>query len=214
MILTRMRTLALVASKGGAGKSSSAIALGVAAVQRGLKVLILDSDPQGSVMKWSKRRHRESGPIVRETTLAALPRYLAKARSSGFDLVLIDFAAGDCVVFHEVFKLVDLAVVPSAPALIEMAEAVPVFNAARAARLDVTVALVRATRAESERTRFWIDKYGEKGLVAPHVLTGLIVYADAYARGEGVTETAPGGRAAMEVNTMLDYLLKRAERTG
>ncbi len=207
-----MVVLAFVATKGGAGKSSSAIALAVAAAQKGLKVLILDADPQKSVMKWKRRRRREGGPAVYETTLSALPRHLGKARESGFDLVLIDFAAGDCVVFHDVFKLIDLAVVPSAPAAIEMEEAVPVFKAARAARLDVTVALVRATRADSERTRFWIHKYGDRGLVAPHVLTGLIVYADSYARGEGVTETAPGGRAALEINTMLGYLLKRAGR--
>jgi chromosome partitioning protein len=214
MILTKMVVLAVVATKGGTGKSSSAIALGVAAVQQGLKVLILDSDPQKSVVKWKRRRRREGGPIVSETTMAALPRHLVKARDSGFDVVLIDFAAGDCVIFHEVFKLIDLAVVPSAPAVIEMEEAVPVVNAARAARLDVTVALVRATRADSERTRFWINRYSEKGLVAPHVLTGLVVYSDAYARGEGVTETAPGSRAAREVNSMLDYLLKRAERNA
>lgn len=158
-----MVVLALAATKGGAGKSTVAISLGVAAAQAGLKVLILDSDPQKSVVQWKKRRRRDGGPIIHETALRAVPRHLAKARELGFDLVLIDFAAGDSVAFYDVFKRVDLVVVPSAPAVIEMQEAVPVFNAARAAQLDVTVALVRATRAQSGRTRFWIDKYGEKG---------------------------------------------------
>ena len=113
------------------------------------------------------------------------------------------------VAFYDVFKRADRVLVPSAPAVIEMQEAIPVFKAARAAKLDVTVALVRATPAQSGRTRFWIDKYGEKGLVAPYVLTELVGCPDAYALGEGVTEMAPGGPAALEVVAFLGYLLHR-----
>ncbi len=44
-----MRTLALIAQKGGTGKTTMALALSVAAVKAGIKVLVLDIDPQGTV---------------------------------------------------------------------------------------------------------------------------------------------------------------------
>ena len=51
-----MRTIAFVTQKGGAGKTSLAATLAVAAAQAGETVIALDLDPQGSLAAWGDRR--------------------------------------------------------------------------------------------------------------------------------------------------------------
>jgi chromosome partitioning protein len=51
-----MRTIALVTQKGGAGKTTIASSLAVAAAQAGEKVIALDLNPQGSLSDWGDTR--------------------------------------------------------------------------------------------------------------------------------------------------------------
>ena len=44
--------IALTGQKGGIGKSTTAVCLAAAAMQRGLRVLLVDADPQGTVRTW------------------------------------------------------------------------------------------------------------------------------------------------------------------
>jgi chromosome partitioning protein len=51
-----MRTIALVNAKGGVGKSSLTASLGVAAMEAGEKVFLIDMDAQQSLFRWGERR--------------------------------------------------------------------------------------------------------------------------------------------------------------
>lgn len=55
-----METILTVAQKGGAGKTTLARNLSVAAAQDGLKVLCLDLDPQGSLRAWWESRNADT----------------------------------------------------------------------------------------------------------------------------------------------------------
>jgi chromosome partitioning protein len=80
-----MHVVALVTQKGGTGKSSLAVALAVAAQERGLKVALLDTDPQGTATEWSKRRQAET-PEVLPLEWSALPTRLKALERAGHDL--------------------------------------------------------------------------------------------------------------------------------
>ncbi len=88
-----MRTLALIAQKGGTGKTTMALALSVAAVKAGIKVLVLDIDPQGTACNWSDRRSVADNPLVLDAQPSRLAAALQKAEQGGIDLVLIDTPA-------------------------------------------------------------------------------------------------------------------------
>lgn len=47
-----MKTVAIAVQKGGAGKTTIAVHLAVAAQQAGLRVALADTDPQGSAKAW------------------------------------------------------------------------------------------------------------------------------------------------------------------
>jgi len=50
-----MRTIALLTQKGGAGRTTLAASLAVAAAHAGETVIALDLDPQASLSRWGKR---------------------------------------------------------------------------------------------------------------------------------------------------------------
>jgi chromosome partitioning protein len=61
-----MQTIAFVSRKGGTGKSTLAVGLGVAAMEAGHKVCLLETDPLGTVSNW-RRRLRLPEPLVEST---------------------------------------------------------------------------------------------------------------------------------------------------
>ena len=60
----RMRTIALIAQKGGVGKSTLAINLAVAAVQAGETVIGIDTDQQGTLAAWAASRSATTPAIA------------------------------------------------------------------------------------------------------------------------------------------------------
>ena len=75
-----MRTIAFLTHKGGAGKTTLAASLAVAAPSAGEKVIALDLDPQASLLRWGKRREAAKVPkqgrdrSARRRTSPAAPR--------------------------------------------------------------------------------------------------------------------------------------------
>ena len=84
-----MLTIAVIAQKGGVGKTTVALNLAVAAVREGLSVAVLDTDPQASAARWGDSRGGEP-PTVAAAQASRLPILLAAERRKGVDLVLID----------------------------------------------------------------------------------------------------------------------------
>jgi cellulose biosynthesis protein BcsQ len=61
---TNMRTICIAAQKGGAGKTTLARNLAVAAVADGLRVLCLDLDPQQSLRQWWQGREGDAPAML------------------------------------------------------------------------------------------------------------------------------------------------------
>ena len=82
-----MITIALVAQKGGTGKTTLALMLAVAAEQAGRSdgwgpAVVLDIDPQATACKWGDRREA-STPVVIDAQPARLGRALETAAAEG-----------------------------------------------------------------------------------------------------------------------------------
>ncbi len=84
-----MRTISVASRKGGQGKSFLTRAIAVLALMNGKSVGIVDTDPQGTVALWGKRRPHAS-PTVVHIGSGTIERHLATFRKAGAELVAID----------------------------------------------------------------------------------------------------------------------------
>ena len=96
MAQKRFSLVALIATKGGAGKSTVAVNLAIAAALRKRKVLLIDFDQhQLSSYLWLKGVRRKGvKPAFQKGSLETLGQDLEAARGK-FDLVIIDCGAGN-----------------------------------------------------------------------------------------------------------------------
>lgn len=83
-----MKSVAILSEKGGAGKTTVTVHLGVAAHRAGLDVAIIDLDPQTSATDWADQRG--TAPEAVAIPPARLNKLLSALRANGTDLVLID----------------------------------------------------------------------------------------------------------------------------
>ena len=105
--------IALLNQKGGVGKTTLATNIAHALQQAGSKVLLIDSDPQGSSRDWNEANGGEVLPVVgmdRETLPADL-----KAIQDGYDFVIIDGAPQIAKLAAAAVKIADMVLIPVQP---------------------------------------------------------------------------------------------------
>ncbi len=202
-----MRVVALVAQKGGTGKSTIAAHLAVCAARRGQAVALIDLDPQASISAWGKRRTAGDVEVVTARP-QELPRLLDQARDQGGDLVVVDTPGQLSVTSAATIALADLVLIPCRPAINDLAAS------------ELTAAQVR--RAGPGRAAFVLNQvlsFGSRHVearealatwlpVCPVELHGLVAYQDALTDGRSVEELDPRGKAAAEIVRLYEWSAK------
>ena len=113
-----MKILTLLSQKGGAGKTTIAVHLAVAAEEAGLPTIVLDLDPQASASSWKDVRNAlgsASAPDVLATHPARLPQVLETVKKNGAKLAVIDTAPHSEAGTLTAAKASDFILVPCRP---------------------------------------------------------------------------------------------------
>ena len=197
-----MQTLALIAQKGGTGKTTIALSLAVAAEADGLSVLVVDLDPQASACRWGDRRTMDS-PAVIDAQPARLAAALAKAAQAGVDLVIVDTPARVEQAALEAAKAADLVLIPCKPSIldIETVRTTAELVQGRSRRLPVVV--LNAVPAQGSRHGQAAEAITGMGLsVSPATIGQRVAFEYATQAGQAVTEYEPDGRAAAEIRQL------------
>ena len=79
--------IALSNNKGGSGKTTTAVSLASAFAERGLRVLVIDLDPQGSATEWLGGRESSTGLVEFSTGGIRVSQLVGKSTAAGVDLV-------------------------------------------------------------------------------------------------------------------------------
>ena len=114
-----MKVLGLLARKGGSGKTTIALHLAVMAQESGLRVLLIDLDPQGSAAAWWQARASDS-PQLEPAKPDALTGLIEVARGAGMNLVVIDTRPSVEADAVQVAALSDFILVPTRPAILDL----------------------------------------------------------------------------------------------
>jgi len=109
--------VALVNQKGGVGKSTSAVYLAAGLARRG-RTLLVDADPQQTVLTWSELAGDGFPPVVSLPT-RDLRRRLAEL-AAGFEHLVIDTPPGNPAITRSATLAVDLVVIPTSPTLVDL----------------------------------------------------------------------------------------------
>lgn len=201
-----MKSVALLARKGGAGKTTCAIHMGVLAEADGLKVAFFDLDPQRSLSAWWQSRAADT-PALIETDARRLPELLRSAAAEGYDLAVIDTPPAVTFDTAQVAAAVDLVLIPLRPSILDIyavESTAAVVKATRTAALLVLNACIPPKEAGEAPTTIEARKALE-GVAMPLATVSLaqrMDYTRALNEGEAVNEFAPDSKAAAEMRRL------------
>ena len=203
-----MKTLAIVSRKGGAGKTTIAVHLAVAAEAAGLATVIFDLDPQASAALWSDHRG-EPVPAVVPAQAPRLPALLAQARQKEADLVLLDTAPHADGIASEAADQADAILIPCRPSSFDLDAIGASVRLARNTGKPAYV-VINAAPVQGGETAEAIAAITAAGVgVCPVVLHHRKPYASRIHEGRTAQEIEPKGKAAAEVDALLSWLCEQ-----
>jgi chromosome partitioning protein len=138
-----MRTIAVIALKGGAGKTTVAAHMALAAHLRGMKALVTDADPQRSASEVMSAREGEGPDRIAVEGTALFAAQLA-ALSSGVEVMVIDTAAGAVEDVGQALVLADLALLVVRPTLLDLAALVRTVDIVKRLKKDFAIVVNQA----------------------------------------------------------------------
>lgn len=203
-----METITFATTKGGAGKSTAAIHIAVAACEAGYRVLLVDLDPQQTAKQWADRRDKPA-PVVTATSVTGLPDLLRRAANAGYQLAIIDTPGHDIGALAASVVAADLTMLVARPTQPDIEVAAQVRDAIEAAGRTFAILVVQAPPVLSRRLEAWQQTCCTLGLVATVTLGARFDFQDALAYGAGVTEWNPRGAAAHEVWGVLGWIQRK-----
>ena len=109
-----MHVLAVISQKGGAGKTTLALHIAVAAELDGFRTAVLDMDPQGTAEAWASWR-KDAPPEVIGAKASTLPRTLERARAAGAAFIVIDTPPLAQAEARAASQVADLILIPCRP---------------------------------------------------------------------------------------------------
>lgn len=204
--------ITVAALKGGVGKSTLTLNLATCLHRDGHRVLIVDTDRQGTCKTWAAIASEggAAGPAVVAMNGAALRRDLPSL-AAGYDVVVIDSPPYAGPEARAAMLAADLIVIPTVPGAADawaLQDTLDVLADVRALRPEI-VATVLLNRADRTRLTAAVrDTIAGLGLpLLGAELAVRVTYGEATLAGRGVVDYAPGSPAAKEVEKLTAAVL-------
>ncbi|WP_374570582.1 AAA family ATPase [Phenylobacterium sp.] len=201
-----MRTIAVIARKGGSGKTTLATHLALAAHLRGRQAMLADADPQRSSTEVLRLR-QIPGPQVVETAGPKLFALKVAALRDGVETLVIDTPAGPETEVCHAIVLAELSLVVVRPTYLDLVMAVRtveiLHRLGRPGLIVLNQAPFSRAGAEPPPVRKALDALKLLHTpIAPVIIRARMAYQEALSMGLSVEELTPPGPAAQEIDQL------------
>lgn len=145
-------------TKGGVGKTTSAMMIAAAAARKGRDVEVLDADKQGSASRWAEVAQQRGNPLP-FTVQHVSAKNLRSLSSNSNKLQIIDTPPGDAAAIQAAVDIADLIVVPTGAAPLDIDRVWPTLDALHGRPVGVLLTGVLInTRLYAETRRLFEDQ--------------------------------------------------------
>ena len=213
-----MKTIALIAQKGGTGKTTIATALAAQAAADGNSVHLLDLDTQGSAAQWGEDR-AEGGreqPAVFAVTPRSLTTAIVRAEQQGVDITVIDTPPHTETGIIEAAVLADLILIPTRPAAHDSGAIATTVDVCQADDIKAPVFIVLNQIPHQGTIAQDLAKHLRASdiPVCDHFLGMRIAHAHSAYQGLSAAEYDPKGRAAEEIDRLYRWTRSTLNGSG
>ena len=212
-----MDIIAVIAQKGGTGKTTLALSIAVAAQRAGRMAAIIDLDPQASASNWGDRR-KANRPAIVSAQPARLPQILEAAEENGADMVIIDTpprSERSAIVAARAARLV---LVPCRPSIFDLETFSTTLDLIAAVGRKSLVAVLNAVPTRGRKRQQAEQALKELGVaVCPEVFGARAAFDHANTVGLSAQEYEPASKAAEEIQnvyTSICRLVDMSPRQG
>lgn len=198
-----MLIIAVVAQKGGTGKTTLALSLAVAGEVAGRPALIVDLDPQASACKWGDRRQQDS-PAIIDAQPARLTQALERAMKEGFQFAIVDTPARVEIAAVEASRAADLILIPCKPSIYDLETLQTTRDLVeRSGAKRPPIVVLNAVPPQSSRNEQAVQAIKAMGLdICPVQIGQRVAFEYAGQLGLSAAEYEPDGKAASEVQQL------------
>lgn len=204
-----MHVVVAASQKGGAGKTTLAAHFAVAAEAAGHgPVILVDTDPQGTLTKWWECREADT-PALAAVDAGSLPAKIDQLRAQGFAMVVVDTPPAITASIQAVIGCADIVLMPVRPSPADLWAVGATVDLAINHGREFVFVISAATRGASITTQA-CSALSQHGPVAT-VIHNRVAFAGAFASGQTVSEIDPKGQGAAEIIELLSFVLKRLD---
>ncbi|WP_309642881.1 ParA family protein [Phenylobacterium sp.] len=205
-----MRTLAVIARKGGSGKTTLCVHLALAAHLRGRAVLLADTDVQRSSNQVLKGR-KGDGPALVETSGPKLFALQLAALREGVNTLVIDTPAAIEEEISHAIVAADLCLLVIRSTFLDLAAAIQTAEIVRRLRKPALIVVNQAPVSRNGVEPPAVKRALEALLlmrlpVIPIILRARAGYQSALESGRSVEEIDPGSEATREISELWEFV--------
>jgi chromosome partitioning protein len=201
-----MKVVAIIAQKGGAGRTTLAVHLATEASKAGYATVMIDLDPHASASSWGDKRRTKDGMEIISGHTTEVDGLIETARAKGADFIILDTASYADQTTSLATHAADVVLIPCRPSSLDLKAIETTLLITKAARKPSYIVLnaVPSWNVISDGVIAGLTEQGAQ--MAPHRLGDHEAFSLSVIDGLTAQEFEPHGKAAAEIQDLYNWL--------